>query len=255
MIPLAMPSSVSHSRTVPEHLARDDLGLALVERARKNATHYSLAVLLRLLRALRLAAGFSSPSPDAAAVFLPRRGLASSPDARFLALRGLRSLSESASSPVSGRSGTDSVKIGSGAGRAVSTTPTDSKVRRHYSNARADRPTSASAAGWRAARSHAGRGRGCGRGRLRWLRRGELLAHRCRWRGESDLVISATTAQVDDVGIVRVLKDAQEIPFAQALAVASEKLAGGGANLTRARGSSLAYGATNEIEGFFAREA
>ncbi len=88
-------------------------------------SHYSLAVLLRLLRGARRGDGFSASSSDAAADFRGRRGFLSSPVTRFRTLRGFRSLSESASSPVRGRSGIDSVKTGSGAGLEVSTTPTE----------------------------------------------------------------------------------------------------------------------------------
>ena len=87
-------------------------------------SHYSLADLLRLFRGARRGDDLSSPSPDAEADLRARRGFASPPP-RFLALLALGSGSWSASSPVRGRSGTDSMKIGSGAGREVSTTPTD----------------------------------------------------------------------------------------------------------------------------------
>src|SRR2546423_3830231 len=116
-------------------MARDNLGLAIVEASRENPAprsplplrHYSLADLLRVLRALRLVAGFSASSPAVAADLRARRGLASSVPARLRVLRGRVSVSASASSPVSGRSGTDSTVTGSGAGRCVSTTPTESR--------------------------------------------------------------------------------------------------------------------------------
>jgi hypothetical protein len=51
---------------------------------------------------------------------------------------------------------------------------------------------------------------------------------------------------------VRVLQNSREIPFAQALAIAAEELARGGAHLAGANGSISigAYGAANEVERF-----
>src|SRR5207248_6923769 len=113
-----------------QHLASDYLGLAVVKAAREDARpparHYSLAVLLRLLRALRLAAGLSPSSLDAD--LRARRGLDSSVAPRLRPLRGFGCASESASSPVTGRFEIDSSTTGSGAGRWVSTTPTESRL-------------------------------------------------------------------------------------------------------------------------------
>jgi hypothetical protein len=51
--------------------------------------------------------------------------------------------------------------------------------------------------------------------------------------------------------VVSVLKNAEEISFAQAFTVASEKLAGYEANLTRARGY-ITNGSPHKIERFLA---
>ena len=119
---------------------------------------------------------------------------------------------------------------------------------REYTNPRSDRATTTTASGWRAARPHSGWGGRCRRSReLRRLCFGKLLGDRRRWSGRRYIVIFAATAEVDDVVVVSVLKNAQEVSFAQAFTVASEELARRRANLTRARGS-VTNGSTNEIE-------
>jgi hypothetical protein len=78
-----------------------------------------------------------------------------------------------------------------------------------------------------------------------------LLGHWRRRSRRSDVVIFASTSQVNDVVVVSVLQNAEEISFAQAFTVASEKLAGDGANLTRARGY-VTNGSPHQIERFLA---
>ena len=78
----------------------------------------------------------------------------------------------------------------------------------------------------------------------------------CRYR-RGDFVIAAPTPEVDDIGVVRILEDAQEIPLAQTLAVAPEQFARGGPNLTGARRRATSGGvnrAANEIEGILPGE-
>jgi hypothetical protein len=130
------------------------------------------------------------------------------------------------------------------------------KVRRKHANARTDRAASATPT-WRgAARSHSSRRRwSSGSNELWRLRCGELLADRGRRRGGRNLVVAPAPAEIDQVGVVRVLQDPQEIPFAQALAVSTEKLARRGANLTCSRGSSFVHGPANQIERLLSREA
>lgn len=68
------------------------------------------------------------------------------------------------------------------------------------------------------------------------MRRGgtiQLLGDRRHLRGERDLEVVPAAAQVDDLLVVRVLEDALEHPFAQALAVTTEQLEGLGAHRTR----------------------
>jgi hypothetical protein len=128
-------------------------------------------------------------------------------------------------------------------------------VRREYANPGADRAASTTASGWRAASSHSGRCGGRGRScELDWLGVGELLGNRRRGSRWSDIVIFTATAEVDDVVVVSVLKNAEEISFAQTLTVAAEEIARRGTNLTRARGC-ITNSSTHEIESFFAGQS
>ena len=123
-----------------------------------------------------------------------------------------------------------------------------------HTNPRSHRPATTTASGWRATRPHSGWGGWCGGScELRRLRFGKLLRHRCSLGCRGYIVIFATAAQVDDVVVVSILKNAQKVSFAQAFTVASEELARCRANLTRARGS-VTNGPTNEIERILASE-
>ena len=102
--------------------------------------------------------------------------------------------------------------------------------------------------------------------RCRWSRRcdwlwrlgfSELLGNRCTRRGRCDFVIIPAPTEIDDVRVVRVLKNAQKVSFAEALAVASEELARSGANLTRACRSAIRRfnGSANQVERILASES
>jgi hypothetical protein len=99
-------------------------------------------------------------------------------------------------------------------------------------------------------------------GRSRWghrLRRlgvGELLGDWCRWSCGRDLVIIATPAEIHDIGVVRILEDAEEIALAQTLAITSEQLARRRTYLTRAHRSAIGCfdGATHEVKCVFTGE-
>src|SRR2546423_4486004 len=125
------------------------------------------------------------------------------------------------------------------------------------SDARAHRSASAPPRWWGAARTHARRdGRyGLGYG-LRRLAGRELFADRSRRGSGRDLVVVAAAAKIDNVGVVSVLKDADEIPLAQALAVATQQLARCFARLTGAnRGGTVgADRASYQVERFLAPE-
>ena len=53
---------------------------------------------------------------------------------------------------------------------------------------------------------------------------------------------------------MRILQDPEEIPFAQTLTVAPEKLSRRSSDLACSRGTALADSATNEVESILARE-
>src|SRR2546423_7448823 len=83
----------------------------------------------------------------------------------------------------------------------------------------------AAATGRGTSRAHARWSRRCGRGDGFWrLDCGQLLDYRgrcCRWR---HFIIVTAATQVDDVGVVRVLQNADEVSLAQAFAIAAEQL-------------------------------
>ena len=60
-----------------------------------------------------------------------------------------------------------------------------------------------------------------------------------------NFVIAATTAKVDQVGVVRIMKNAQEVSLAQTLTVATKKLAGFAANDTGRSGGIAFRNCTN----------
>lgn len=73
-----------------------------------------------------------------------------------------------------------------------------------------------------------------------------------------DFVVASAAAKINEIRVVRVVKNAQKVSFAEALAVASEKLAGFGPN---GRGGRCCICfrncggcALHEIEGFVASE-
>src|SRR6185437_13581984 len=85
---------------------------------------------------------------------------------------------------------------------------------------------------------------------------GQLVDHRRCRRGGCDLVVVTTTPQIDDIGIVRVLKDADEVSLAQALTVAAEQPARGEACLagTDRCATVGVHRASYQIECLFATE-
>jgi hypothetical protein len=82
-----------------------------------------------------------------------------------------------------------------------------------------------------------------------------LLADRCLGSGRRDFVVRAAATQIDEIRVVRVLKDSEKIPFAQTFAVSSENLSRRCSNLTCARGTAFIDRTTNEAERILAGEA
>src|SRR5215469_11187333 len=86
----------------------------------------------------------------------------------------------------------------------------------------------------------------------------ELLRDRRRSRGWYDLVVVATTAQIDHVCVVRIAQDPREVTLVQALAVSPEDLERFRANIRCAhRGIAVLQPedrAPNEVERFIARQ-
>src|SRR5712671_3005226 len=132
------------------------------------------------------------------------------------------------------------------------------QIRRNDTDTGTDRSASAPACGTAGACAHSCRSCRCrqsdclGRFRCR-----QLIAERSRRCCRSDLVIATAPAEIDDVGVVRVLQYSGEVPLAQALAIAAKELARGGAHVAGANGSVAvgANGAANEVERFLPTQA
>lgn len=73
-----------------------------------------------------------------------------------------------------------------------------------------------------------------------------------------DFIVTTTTTQVDNICIMRVVKNSQEVSLAETLAVTTEKIAGSAANLRSSDRTVSARNRTdsaaNEIECLIARE-
>lgn len=87
----------------------------------------------------------------------------------------------------------------------------------------------------------------------------ELLGDRRSFGRACDLEVVATTAEIDDAFVVRVLENANEHPIAEALGIAAEQIARATTHVARANGfvarREIVHGAPYEIERFGAREA
>lgn len=119
-------------------------------------------------------------------------------------------------------------------------------------------PHGSSAATARSHPARRGRNRLDGR-RVCRLSSRELARNRSAARSGRDFVIVAAPPQVDEIGVVRILKYSREVSLAQAFAVATEKRARRGANKTGGCSGVTADersdSTTNEIECFLARES